>query len=320
MSLDFNKECGNGISFKQDQKGWWATNDPEARYAEFSKATRKVETEEKVDEVKAFVLSVNEYGEPRINDPDAIPPALTKGAFYKETVKQFLNGHYGEYHGPSRSNELRLNIRSSTALARGVKVGSHAGRAPYSRLGPNELQSFISDEHYPQQVLQPLIDPNQMRVARAEAIVRHWWKLQNDPNARPFEFHHVVINNTMEPRVPRVLLSTGTPSSCDTGSSLSPEGGSSTTMGTHHDAGVGPSHKPGKPGTRKRRQTRSKSQKSMRDLDTEEEDNGSGDELPSIPAITKPPSSRAGARVEGTQIVSDDDDNMPMDEGSSSRY
>lgn len=95
VALDYNKECGDGQSFKKAASAWWKDCDPEAKYAEFSKATRQVGDDGAEVGPKPFVLAQNEYGEPLISDPDNRPPGMSRTVFFKETIKQFLNGHYG---------------------------------------------------------------------------------------------------------------------------------------------------------------------------------------------------------------------------------
>lgn len=95
VSLDFNKECGDGKSFKQSAKSWWDKANPEARYAEFSRATRGVGADGQEVPNEPFTLQQNEFGEPQIPDPTRVPQGLTPTVFYKETIRQFLTIHYG---------------------------------------------------------------------------------------------------------------------------------------------------------------------------------------------------------------------------------
>lgn len=96
MTLDFNRECGDGVSFKKAEQTWWAKCDPEGVYAEFSKKTRQVTDDGSEIKAPPFMLPLNDYGEPMIVERSAVK-GLTNTVFYKETIKQYINGHYGTF-------------------------------------------------------------------------------------------------------------------------------------------------------------------------------------------------------------------------------
>lgn len=211
-------------------------------------------------------------------------------------------------------NDIPLTRLCSTAIAKGVLPGTRGGgrglSAPWGRLSGDELHNFISPDHYPRNLLGPLIDTNQMRVGPATAIVNFWRDRQNNPNASPFEFHHVLMNGKMEPRSPRVVLQPSSPPSAPAEAASSKP--KALEQAASHDKATtsGQGSIPARPTRSKARRAKSKAQTAIRDLDSDEEDKGSGDELPTVPELEK----TVGVQGEGTKVVSDADNKMDTDE------
>lgn len=170
------------------------------------------------------------------------------------------------------------------ACSKGVSAS-----APYTRL-TKEVASFISPEHYPEDLLDKIIDPNQLRVDPAEKIVRYWWARQIDPQATPFEFHHVLVGGKFEPRVPRRQL--------DPVEEAKPL--------------VPPKDQSDKPKTTRGRATRPNKPKSKEEWDSDSGEDTSEEELPHPETAKK----ARGGRLRRTTVVSEDEGGAELETGT----